>query len=90
MLDAFSPNFSLDGLGLELGSVGRCDPTRANPSPPQWLFLSRFPRTPIVANVDDEPSLARLRVFTSFELSLTSILSRLAFRADLQSTGAST
>jgi hypothetical protein len=24
MVDAYSPNFSLDGLGLELGSVGRC------------------------------------------------------------------
>lgn len=25
MVDAYSPNFSLDGLGLDLSSVGRCD-----------------------------------------------------------------
>lgn len=42
MLDAFSPNFSLDGLGLELGSVGRCDPTRANPSPPPMALPLAF------------------------------------------------
>ena len=89
MVDAFSPNFSLDGLGLELGSVGRCEPTRANLPPPLDSSSRAFRDRPL-GNVNDEPLRARLRVFASFEPGLTSTLSCLTLCADRQSTGAST
>ena len=89
MVDAFSPNFSLDGLGLELGSVGRCEPTRAN-LPLHLTHPLALSETALLANVNDEPLRARLRVFASFEPGLTSTLSCLTLCADRQSTGAST
>ena len=61
MVDAYSPNFSLDGLGLELGSVGRCV---SQPPPRQMTGLlsrrvSYFPLRPNDKNDDDETDRVR-------------------------------
>lgn len=66
---------------------------RTDPSEPPPLHLTHplaLSETALLANVNDEPLRARLRVFASFEPGLTSTLSCLTLCADRQSTGAST